>query len=100
MPHPNIAYREYLQKLAQEIEAGQKPEIINAKTTHEGYNFGDLAALEWAEFHQEEGSRVSTVKHWWSYTGPNSIMCDGNELSTGDTTDPIEEADDADEEIH
>jgi len=99
MAHPNIGRAHYLTELSNDIMANNKPEILPVALSHTGYNFGDLRDLDWAEYHTEEAS-THTHNVWWTYTGPNSIMCEGNELKTGDSTDPIEQDDDADENIH
>jgi len=99
MAHINVGRLEYLQELSNDIHAGNKPEILPVALSHTGYNFGDLRDLGWAEYHTEEAS-TSTHKVWWTYTGPNSIICDGEELKTGNSTDPVEQDNDADENIH
>jgi hypothetical protein len=99
MAHPNIGRSNYLKELSDDVISGNKPEILPVALSHTGYNFGDLRDLGWAKYQTEEAS-TSTQKVWWTYTGPNSIICDGEELKTGDSTDPVEQDDDADEDIH
>jgi hypothetical protein len=99
MAHPNIGRAHYLTELSNKIINGDRPSILPVALSHTGYNFGDLRDLGWAEFHKEEAS-VSTVRTWWTYTGPKPILCNGQEFNNGDSTDPVEQEDDADEEIH
>jgi hypothetical protein len=98
MTHINVGRQAYLQELGNNIHAKNKPNILPVALSHTGYNFGDLRDLGWAEYHTQEVS-TSTENIWWTYTGPNSIMCNGEELNTGDSTDPVEQDDDSDEDI-
>jgi hypothetical protein len=98
MEHSNIGREVYLKELSDKILSGDKPTILPLMVSHTGYNFGDLQDLNWAEYHKEEAS-ISTQRVWYTYTGPNSIICNGNEMSAGDNTDPIEQDDDVDEVI-
>jgi len=99
MAHSNIGREVYLKELSDKILSRDKPTILPSMVSHTGYNFGDLQDLNWAEYHKEEVS-ISTQRVWYTYTGPNSIICDGEELKTGDSTDPVEQDNDADEDIH
>ena len=98
MAHINVSREEYLKELSNDIIAGNKPNILPVALSHTGYNFGDLRDLGWAKYHTQEVS-TSTQNVWWTYTGPNSIMCNGDELNTGASTTPVEQDDDADEDI-
>lgn len=98
MAHINVGREEYLKELRNDIIAGNKPNILPVALSHTGYNFGDLRDLGWAKYNTQEVS-TSTQNVWWTYTGPNSIMCNGDELNTGASTTPVEQDDDADEDI-
>jgi hypothetical protein len=86
-----------LAELKAAIESNQVPEIINAGGTTQGWSWGDLEKLGWAERGQRViSSMQALVEVWWTYTGPNSIKVvthGANKpeiLSTGDSTTPVE----------
>lgn len=88
---------ERLTLLKHQIELNEKPRIAAATFSRGRFGWGDLEALGWAKRHSIPISRrQALVEVWWEYTGPNSVMVEPYlgkapvEMSTGDTTDPIE----------
>lgn len=83
-----------LNALAQAIEAGEAPTIINATWWKDGYAWGDLKELGWAQKRQRR-VQGSIWEVSWTYTGPNSITVQthGAEpyvLHTGESTPGVE----------
>ena len=70
------------------INNGQSPEINVAKYTRDGFSFGDLEQLGYAEEICNR-SRAGYVCQWM-YTGPNSIIVGGSIMKSGDKTEPVE----------
>ena len=96
-------------KLKQAIEDGQAPEVHNAGASLEGFSWGDLNLLGWAEKKQRStNTGPGTAEVWWQYSaaapGPITLLTNYTEVNgdqitrgvrpkvmqPGDTTDPIE----------
>lgn len=73
-----------INKLKTLIESGVSPIIAETKYGDD-WNMGDLKALGWATFRRDRSG--SMLEEYWIYHGPNTIVCNGIQMSRGDETE-------------
>jgi len=74
--------------LAQRIKSGETVEVADASFVRGQPSMGDLEKLGWAKKHRERNGMATAV--WWEYTGPGSIMVNGQVLKGGGQTEPVD----------
>lgn len=80
--------QENREALKQAIEAGETPDVMNAKYAAGTPAWGDLEEIGFAR-KLVQRHRNATYE-CWQYTGPGSISVDGKVMQKGDKTEPIE----------